>query len=371
MIRKRVLFILLFCATLCGCAIGAEDPENRRLITTLGFDCASEGQIRVTLRFEPLTPGLQSGMVTAKDEKNGFIVQSSIAKGITQALEQMQLCDEQSHFIGQCKTIVLGEELCRNGIFHQLMPLTRPPLLPPTAFIVNAKGDAKKILDLQFEGSEATRIKILHYLSKQKIPFHLTRLWELYQAVLDPLKDPALPLSEPQNGKSLHLLGLALFKGDRKVGELSMDESILLAVAGNFLKTTTTLTLSMEKTKFATFQILGSGSRIEGDYRGNQPNFLFKIKLNLILREQSLYPLPLTSGELFQLTRKTKKILKHRFQYLFTKLQRLKTDPLALGERLRIQQTKHFRFNRWEREYPNASFKVDLRLKIVKTGVTK
>jgi Ger(x)C family germination protein len=370
MIRKKALIILLFCATLCGCASGAEDPENRRIITALGLDCASEGHIRVTMRSVTLNPGLQGELALAKVEKKGFIVQSTTAKGIAQALQQLQLRDEQSHFIGQCKVIVLGEDLCRNGIFHQLAPLTRPPILPPTAFLVSAKGAAKAILNLQFEGSEANRLKILHYLCKQDVPFRLTRLWELNQAVLDPLKDPLLPLSEPQNDNSLLLKGLALFKGDRMIGELSMDESILLAIAGNFLKTAV-LTISLKKTKFATFKIHDYGSRIEGDYRGNRPNFLFRIKLNLILREQSLYPLPLACGELFQLTRKTKKTLEQRFQYLFAKLQRLKTDPLALGERLRIQQPKHFRFNRWKQEYPNASFKVDLRLKIVKTGVTK
>jgi Ger(x)C family germination protein len=370
MIRKTLLLIILFCATLCGCKTGAEDPENRRIIVALGLDRVPEDQIQVTLRSEVLTPGMQGGMVTSKGSKKEYIIRSSEAKGIVQAMEQLQLVDEQSLFIGQCKTIVFGEELCRDGILQPIETLIRPPVLPPAAFILSAKGTAKQILDVQFESSEGTKLIIRHFLSKQTIPFRMTRLWDFYQAVLDPLKDPVLPLVEPSDNKTIRLLGLTLFKGDRAVGELSMDESLLLAAAGNFLNTGT-ITIPMGKTKYATFQTLGFSSMIKGYYRGSRPYFRFQIKLNLLLREQSVYPLPFTPGELLQLTRKTKNILKQRFAHLFLKLRSLKTDPLALGDRLRVQQAPHFRINRWEREYQDASFKIDLRLKIVKTGITK
>jgi spore germination protein len=370
MMRTTVLLLLLFCAMLCGCKTGSEDPEDRRIVTALGFDRAPEEQIRVTLRSETLTTGLQGGPAAAQGENKDYILHTSAAQGITQALEQLQLLDEQSLFIGQCKTLVFGEELCRNGILQQIETLERSPLLPPAAFVVGAKGNAKEILDLPLESSEMTKLKIRQFLFKRNIPFHLTRLWELYQAVLDPLKDPILPLVEPLADKNIHLLGLALFKGDRTVSELNMDDSVLLAVSGNFLKMGT-ITIPMEKTKYITFQIIGSNSKIKGEYRGARPYFQIKMKLNLTLREQSVYSLPLNSEQHTQLTRKTERILKQRFLNLFAKLRSLQTDPLALGERLRVQQAGHFRINRWSRDYKDASFKVDLDLKIVKTGITK
>lgn len=370
MISKKMIMVILICFLISGCHRSFEDPEYRQIITAMGIDAAPEDQIQLSLRLPVLFPGVQGGKVSSGKNQD-FIVRSTTAQAISQALENIQQEDERSLFISQCKTIIFGETISRKGLQGIVGNLERLPTLPPTVYIVVVKGTPEEILRLQFESIEPAGLQISNFLNKQNSPFHSTRLWDLYQKILDPLKDPVLPLLEQVSGKdTMRLVGLALFKDDRMVGELDMDQSILLAAAGNFLKTCT-ITLPLGANSNTTVQIIGSDTAIKTNYRGNRPQIKLTIKMDLAVQEQTVYQQSLDPPKIRQFTRRMEKILKQRFLTLLLKLQQLQSDPLQFGDRLRIQAQQRFQIKRWPQEYQHALFKVDLHLNIVKTGTLK
>jgi Ger(x)C family germination protein len=369
---KKILRILFVCFLLSGCHNGFEDPEYRQIVTALGIDTAAKNQIQLTMRAPILFPVAQGRSESGDSGANrGVITHSSFASGISKALENIELEDERSLFINQCKTIILGEAISQKGLQDILGNLERLSSLPPLVYIAVAKGSPNDILGMQFETVAPADLQIVSFLNKQNYPFRSTMLWEIYQKVLDPLKDPIIPLIEATaDQKSLRFLGLALFKDDRMVGALGMDQSILLAVAGNFLKTGT-ISLFPEKTGMITIKIADSHTAIKTDYRNEHLLFKFKIKIDAVILEQTIDKSPLNIKKVDQLTRKMERILKQSYFPLLYQLQQFQSDPLQLGDLFRIQSPKRFQMSRWPEEYRKAKFQVDMHLNIIKTGTLK
>ncbi|WP_027087654.1 Ger(x)C family spore germination protein [Cohnella panacarvi] len=146
---------------------------------------------------------------------------------IADALSKLQMKLPRKFFWGQCKIFLFGEEIAKDGILEYMDFLLRHPQPRETGYVMIAKGEAAKMLEL-FPPIEISSSEVLQELSKMKHGLNVTL--EEYSIMLKG-ESPATalpfahilppPKSAKKNDTIAYLSGTAILKRGKLAGELS------------------------------------------------------------------------------------------------------------------------------------------------------
>jgi spore germination protein len=181
--------------------------------------------------------------------------------------------------------------------------------------------------------------------------------------------DPFLPLVRTED-KSMQLEGIALFRGDKYVGKIGHKESFAFKVLVDGSKTGH-YEVELKKGKkighAVVRNIKGTASYKLKKVNG-VPEFDVKVK---ILGEIHEYPpwLNLEEKSNVVLIEKTfKEQINKETKKLIAKFQRLRIDPLGLGDQVRRRE-KNWNFETFKKQYPDLKINVKTDVEIVESGV--
>jgi spore germination protein len=350
-----------------GC-FDSEDLDRRMIVSVIGIDTNSDGKLLVSFRM-PLVLPMMSAQ-TSKSNQKSFILRSAVAEGVFPALIDIQNRDEHEIFVGQCRAIVIGEAMSRNGLKSILDFFDRMPTFSPSAFIAIGRPTALDILKIDWPEEEMHDQNIRWFFSNQANQIFGVKKWVLFRDLNDPLENPVIPLIIPSDDMTtMKMIGLAVFRGDRMVGELDNEEAGLLKMLSN-LKKENRLVIPLTARMPTTFQTTLGKKNFNVKYNGHS---LFKLdlKLNAFIGELSSTLKLLNEREVHLLEIQSARYLQNKYLALFRKLQALQSDPLDLGNIFRIQQPKHFTLSKWPEEYQRAEFQVNVKVTIERLGVLK
>ena len=372
LIWKRKYLPCLFLSILfiiSGC-YDSEDIDRRMIVIPIGIDSKPDGKMLVSFRMPLISPG--SGNSSQVDQKGGnFIVRSSLTSGVFPALGDIQVQNEYNVFMGQCRAIIFGETLAKNGLNQALDFINRMPTFPPTAFVVIGRPTAEAIQYLKWPETDVHDQDIRWFFSNRPNQKFGVQKWSLFRDIYDPLQDPLVPLVTPlEDNSSMRVIGSAVFRGNRMVGELDLEETALLELMKDPQKENR-ITLSLGQNIHATFYAITGKNKIKVSYLNNQPHYQITMRLNGFLGELSGPRLPLTPKNLKQLKKQTESYLEESLLKIIKKLQTLESDPLGFGNRFRAKQPRHFSAHRWPLDYNQAEFKVKVKFFIDRIGVLK
>jgi Ger(x)C family germination protein len=345
-----------------------EDIDRRVIVSPIGIDAASNGKLLVTLRLPLISRGGQTQGGESNQMK--YITRSAFTQGIFPALIDIQKRDEHDIFIGQCRAIVFGETVAKKGLKPVLDFFSRMPTFPLSAFVVIARPNAAKIMEINWPEQETFDQNIRSYFSNQSNQIYGIKKWMFFRNIYDPFQDPVVPIMTPSDrNTAIKLLGLAVFRGDRMTGELNSEETALWALLRN-LKRGNHLVIPLSCGISMTFQVATGKKKLKVTY-AKHPVFKLELKLHAFIGELSGGKAILNPRELHQLEVKSAGYLQQKYLGLFHKLQVMKSDPLELGNTYRIQQPKHFLLSKWPEEYRKAEFQVKVKVFIERLGVLK
>lgn len=181
--------------------------------------------------------------------------------------------------------------------------------------------------------------------------------------------DPFLPIVKTHK-KSIQLEGIALFNRDKYVGKLNHRQSFAFKVlldgskSGNY-----EVEVKKEKRKgHAVIRNIKGTTTYDIKKVNGVPQF--NVKMN-ILGEIHEYPhwLNLEQPANIALIEKTlKKQLQDEAQGIVKKFQKLKVDPLGLGDQVRRRE-KGWDYEVFKKQYPSMKIKVSTEVDVVETGV--
>ncbi|WP_169810081.1 Ger(x)C family spore germination protein [Paenibacillus antarcticus] len=170
----------------------------------------------------------------------GWYIESALGKTIRLSTSAVQRSNSRELNASTRRSLIIGEELAREGISSMLDIFTRVPQNRLLSVVAVTEGPAYEILNtdalIEPYPSEMVRELILSYT---KNPIRIvTLLDELLSEGLDVILpiikvDPSVPPKVGEVVKNISIDGLAIFKGDQMVGTLKGDLARIIILGMN------------------------------------------------------------------------------------------------------------------------------------------
>lgn len=365
----RFLNFLILMILISGC-YDSEDVDRRTIVSPIGIDSRPDNKLLVTFRMHLISSANEGG--SKKTGGKNYLLRSSLAPGIFQALNNVQVQDDHTIFIGQCRAIIFGEGIAKTGLKSSLDFFSRMPTFPPTASITIGRPTAEAIQNINWPETEMHDQNIRWFFSSRPNQKYDVKKWTLVRDIYDHLQDPLIPIVTPwDNNQTMKMVGLAVFSAERMVGELNLTEAALLDLLRNPWKENRISFSLNQNSQISLYSITGR-RKVKVDYRNDRPFFKISLRLNAFLGELTGgAKAPLTANKLDLLSKRTESYLERSFVKILKKLQLMKSDPLGLGNYFRAKQSKHFSIEKWPLHYQQAEFDIDVKVFIDRLGVLK
>jgi Ger(x)C family germination protein len=367
--KAACCLLLSFLILISGC-YDSEDIDRRVIVNPIGIDSRPNGKMLATFRMHIISPTTADSSAKNTGSKS-FIIHSSLASGVFQALNNIQVQDDHTTFIGQCRAVIFGEGFAKTGLKPGLDFFSRMPTFPPTAYIVIGRPTAEAIQNINWPETEMHDQNIRWFFSNRPNQKYGVKKWSLFRDIFDPLQDPLIPIVTPwDNNQTMKLIGLAIFSEDRMVGELNLTEAALLQLLINTGKENR-ITIPLNQNNQASFHSITGRKKVKVYYLNDQPLYKITLRVNAFLGELTGSGSPITEKELAMIRKRTESYLEKTLIKILKKLQVMKSDPLGLGNYFRAKQSKHFSIKKWPLHYQQAQFRVDVKVFIERLGVLK
>ncbi|KKB33195.1 Ger(x)C family spore germination protein [Bacillus thermotolerans] len=357
---KKVLFWTIFVLVIVfSQSIDPSILEDTQLITALGLDYVDEQMVKGTATAPLYPPG--------QDPKPIPVHFTATARTPQIAVQEFQRESQRPLRVGRMEVYLFSKELAKHGIRKVMDPAERSPQLGRDLQVALVDGSAEKMLVSSYRNGEMPSSYIMDLLEKNvKTLAPSTELHNLMNQLDGFGQDPFLPILE-QTEEHIRFTGLAIFKDDQYIDELSFRESYLFRVL--FERSTRGYYEVSYKGHYVA--LMNVASKPDYQFNGPQERPRLTIQLSVEGRLSDAAGLHLDNhGEIKELEQAWAREIKKKTERLTKHFQELGADPLAIGSKAR----SHYRsFNeaKWEGTYPTIPIEVRVDTTIQNTGLTR
>lgn len=146
MIKKAVAFVL--CFMLCGC-YDNEEPNDIAFVTAVGIDRSKQNKENYDFTFQIAKPTQISGGASEEGGKGGDIIQNITVEAPTvyAGIETANFIMSKTLSLSHIKLFVFSEEISREGIADLTETMSRSEEIRPNVYLAVAKESAKEYLE--------------------------------------------------------------------------------------------------------------------------------------------------------------------------------------------------------------------------------
>ncbi|WP_342538624.1 Ger(x)C family spore germination protein [Sporosarcina sp. FSL K6-1540] len=215
------LLLLFLFIGLVGCA-ETKLLERVGLVTLIGYDLGKEEGVETTAVVRQVSTELESkvAVITAENETS----QGTRSKINRRAAEKIMS--------GQLRGVLFGEEFAQDGIGHYIENLLKNPAMSGDIIMAVVEGQTKALLEYQYPDIEDIGEHI-YKLVEQNIKSEQVVSSTLHDVAKDYYfmgRDIAMPIIR-RDEELIEISGIALFKKDKMIGKLSIDDSFYVKLS--------------------------------------------------------------------------------------------------------------------------------------------
>ena len=264
------------------------------------------------------------------------------------------------------------EELAESEDLNDVLDfIGRMPLTPTDVHVLVAKSDPEKLLAMANKDNYVPGNYIHFYFRSPAIRSLAIsmQLWRVHSLLDRKTGDPFLPMIEEYQ-QMYRIAGTALFSRNRMVGELTKEETEVLAL----LRGTDVGYLHFGDVQQETFGFsqIRSKTKIRPHFSPDDRSLAFDLDVEVIgVLVESLPHKEIRWEEKQEIERKAEELIKEKSEKLIAKLQGLLTDPIGFGRKFRIAYPREWKTLDWEEVYPAAKITVNPSFTITQTGLFK
>ena len=269
MFKKGILMLslLIFFAISFSVYIHEENIDDLAYVIAIGVDKGTEDSLSISFQISLPSKSKNSSSDSSSENSNDNSKQESKdttiktveCKSIISGLNSVDNIASKRIDLSHCKLIIFSEEVAKDGISNFIYTLENKLELRSNCSILVSKTSAKTFLENTiptFESSTVSYYESLRNSPKSTGYSYNVTLNDLYTNISDSFGEPCAMLcslieendldksrnnsNENQNNQlsSIKIDGLAVFKNDKFVGELSSEESLCFLIITNNLKQT-------------------------------------------------------------------------------------------------------------------------------------
>ncbi|WP_078411481.1 Ger(x)C family spore germination protein [Priestia abyssalis] len=355
---KKRLLLMVCIWTLTGC-VRSSSIEDIMLVEAVGYDEKGEKTIEATAAATIYGTG-EGG---TQSETETFTGSSQTTKDIQKVLQSES---PKPIRLGKLKVALYHDELAEKGIFPYLDSLGRDARIGRLLFLAIVDGETKKLLEGKYKASSTVSkylIDLMDQNMRENIPhvnFH-----DFYYSYHGKGMDPFMPLLKKE-GNKVKIQGLALFDGDRYVDSVSFQDCFVFRMLyENF--PSGLYQVKIRDDDYLEIDTIASKVRYDIKHGNDHPIVFIDVKLQGLVEETM--GMSITGEErIKELEKATEEQLKKRALSMIRDFQQKGIDPLRIGNRAK-HQTRGWSEEKWEEAYPDAEVHLDVKVKIIETGI--
>ncbi|WP_433748163.1 Ger(x)C family spore germination protein [Paenibacillus amylolyticus] len=238
--KYRAVIALLLCTSLISGCWDREEINDIAFVIGIAVDKEEENyrsSLQIALPGQSGSTGSEGGGGGTSGNKSWFMLSNTAKTFRGTSLEGQKALSRRLYYAHR-RTLLIGEELAREGVAPMLDLLTRYPLNRFSALPVITRGEAYKVMDTDapIEKFPSEMVRELCFLNMR----NPRSLKTFIDAILSAGVDPFLPIASveenvPKNWKdaktNIKLDGLAIFKKDKLVGMIDKAPADALILA--------------------------------------------------------------------------------------------------------------------------------------------
>lgn len=269
--------------------------------------------------------------------------------------------------------IIMGNEIAKDGIGKHLDFFIRSIETRPLTKIVIAKGTAAETLDVEAELNKLPAMNIDNLIQTQVHDGHIIEATiQTYISALicktESFTAPIIKIEKTGDKKILSIEGIAIFKQDKMIGKLSMDESRGLLWVKDLIKSGV-VTVYIDEGN-AAIEIDKASSDITVEIHNEKPIMKVKIKVDGLLATQTCKRNLETLSGFKQLERLLEKEIEKEINITLKKVQEMNADIYGFGEEVHKHYKKEWEQmeNQWDKLFPMLQVDIEITAKMVSGG---
>ncbi|MED5015858.1 Ger(x)C family spore germination protein [Paenibacillus chibensis] len=349
--------LLVLTLPLSGCW-DVKDIDNRLLVTVLGIEQTSEEKVRIWVRIPLPRSNESAGGGKGKE----YLTINQIGETVVDALDNVRMKLSKSLDLSQIRTIFLDRRLAEKGFLPHLEFSIRDRTLPLDTLVALISGDMETMFDKPYPTGELSGINTKLFFepyaggTAQK---NLTNLWEVFRRYFNPLEENLVPVLAQDPVTLFKLQGSGYFRGDRMIGMLSPEETLIYEIVTNKM-----VPFEIETAQKMNVKILKSKAHVHAEVKGNKPVIRIRAKLTMTLMDSA-------SGERIDplsLQASINRLLEERAARVFQRTQKEQSDIFQLGNHFRSLLPAS-KYDQWPELYRQASIDFKLESRLENTGL--
>lgn len=309
---------------------------------------------------------------------NARIVLTTIAQSNKEARIMFSRQNNRQIVSGQLRTVLFGEQLAKDGIWKNIDTLVRDPSIGSKVNVIIASGNANALLQRNYKQYPSTGeyIEDLIRTERGSTEIPLSNLHTFTRDYFDDGIDPVAPLIK-EGKESLTLDGIALFRDDAYVMRVEPQKSLLFNfMHKNFVTGEVVMAMPIQdgEQQRVMLSFVASNRKIKIRHaktiRGGediQVNLHLKIR-GEVLEYHGKLNLQKTPDQL-ELEKRMKAYVEDETKKLAQKMQKLRIDPLGIGQYVRNSMSyAQWKKLDWREMIPDVKVKITASVKIKDIG---
>ncbi|AVQ98541.1 hypothetical protein OBCHQ24_05790 [Oceanobacillus iheyensis] len=369
---KRLFFLCIILCLLTSC-VDSTQLEKLGIIHTRGVDISEEKPSELETTLIIFQFNAQTDMISKTLSGTGHTIKES----------REQANNKSSYALtpGQIRLELYGKEIAQKGIINYLNTLTRDARVSDTMLLGVSDTTAKEMLEAGQSDTSMDIGQFLHGLIRQEgledsIPE--VALHDFTHIYFDVGQDPFLPVLT-MDDDSPKLTALGIFRGDKYVGDITLDEALLLNMTQKHVEFAP---IELEIPRAPMDKYLGDTEPIDPNSESmhvrigikgkttseitdpDQLRFRSNVDIDIDLHESSEQLVVKDEKVAKVIEEELGKAIKKKYEALFKKVQELNADPIGYGRLYRIKNNNKLTVKEWREKFPEITvdFQVDVNL---------
>lgn len=385
--RKRFLpflLILLVSIILTGCW-DLKDINRRVMVVALGLDLAERTE---TENYEYISMVKLTAQVAIPEKLSGGAGQplttgaeavwnvSAIGRNVSMCYVNLQQRLQNELFLGHTRVLVISEDLAREGLSRYMNFFRNNPEFRRLSYLLISENKAEDLLNTFPKTANLQAIYLMNLIEDEiqrqtmpDLPFIEIAIRDVTSGV-DPI---AVLISSDKETGIIKYSGLAVFRGDRMVGKLDVEEtwSYLQLAEGKLSGLQVVRDVESEIGRLSiVFKDLKRKMRLVLTEKGN---FKFECKLSFegIIFSQEVPAVYTKEIYLDQLENRVSTEVKREIETVFYKVQqKYNADIFGFGELVKTYMPEEWkRIEDWHEEFKKVELELDVETIIRSSGM--
>lgn len=380
-----IVIVIIFCAIIFSGYIHEQDLDDLAYVIAIGIDVGNDNNLEITFQVSIPSANSSSSESSSSSETESSSSQEDSSDTLNKSIEcetinsGLYLANNiisKKIDLSHCKFVVFSEEIASQGIYEYIYTLENNLELRSNCNILVSTCDAKEFLESSnpiLENSTAKYYEIISTASKYTGYTSNITLNSVFTSISDTFGEVCTILGhvkeEENDSSEIMLSGIAVFKGDKMVGTLSVDETIPYLIVTNKLNECTISTDSpFSENKQMDFHVsVLSPTQHTITFDNASPHITTNIFLEATLLSSSDDFNAASPNDVSQVEEVLSNYVKEEVEKYFEKTSKeYKSDISKLGKYIVYQfpTQKDWTDFDWVNKYEQASFNVNVDVNI-------